>query len=104
MAVFLELGRKKLLQVAVANPDVEEKVTDLVLASVAGQQALVQQAFGGGSDGTGRGQGVFADESGRGDGRIGHIHNALEWKNHILSFDDKIEWLTVVECVSSRSI
>ena len=48
------------------NPDVEEKVIDLILASVAGQLALVQQAFGGGVDGTGRGQGVFADEGGRG--------------------------------------
>lgn len=65
----------------------------MVLASVAGQQALVQQTFGGGVDGTGRGQGVFAHEGGRGDGRIGHIHNALEWENYILSFYDKIEWL-----------
>ena len=63
----IELRRKNLFQVAVADPDVEEKVIDLVLASVAGQKTLVQQAFGGGVDGTGRGQGVFADESGGGD-------------------------------------
>ena len=63
----IELRRKNLFQVAVADPDVEEKVIDLVLASVAGQKTLVQQAFGGGVDGTGRGQGVFAHESGGGD-------------------------------------
>ena len=50
VVVTMELRRKNLLQVSVADPDVEEKVIDLVLASVAGQQTLVHQAFGSGID------------------------------------------------------